>query len=179
MGYVTQVPLMLLQAVTRPDTIIARTIPERGLLDWTNGILQFIVLVAGIVMLAALAWLLVTVRRSVLEMNSLLKQLAAETRPLIASATAVATDARAVVSTVRSNVERVTSAASAVSEQLLHAAETTADRVDEVNAVLDVLQEELEDTAIATVAAVRGVRIGARALTTRRRPPRDDRRDTR
>jgi len=41
-----------------------------------------------------------------------------------------------------------------------------------VNAVLDVLQGELEDTAIATVAAVRGVRVGARALNkrSRRRP---------
>ena len=47
MGFMTQVPLSLLQALARQDTIIARTIPERSLLDWTNGILQFVVLIAG------------------------------------------------------------------------------------------------------------------------------------
>lgn len=179
MSYVTQVPLALLQALTRADTIVARTIPERGLLDWTNGILQFVVLLVGLVMLAALVWLLITVRRSVMEVNGLLKQMAAESRPLIATATAIAADARAVTATLRKNVERVNDAAGAVSAQLLYAAETTADRVDEVNAVLDVLQAELEDTAIATVAAVRGIRIGARALTPRRRRRRNEDPDTR
>lgn len=179
MGYIMQVPLTVLQAVTHADTIIARTIPERGLLDWTNGILQFVVLLAGLALLVTLVWLLLTVRRSVMEVNGLLKQFASETRPLITSATAVASDARAVVATLRRNVDQVSDAAGAVTSQLLYAAETTADRVDEVNAVLDVLQEELEDTAIATVAAVRGIRIGARALTPRRRRRRNDDPDTR
>lgn len=179
MGHIIQVPLVLMQALTRADTIIARTIPERGLLEWTNGILQFVVLLAGLAMLIALVWLLVTLRRSVMKIDGLLRELVADAKPLISSANDVTKDARAIVATVRKNVDRVNDAAGAVSAQLLYAAETTADRVDEVNAVLDVLQGELEDTAIATAAAVRGIRIGARALTPRRRRRRNEEPDTR
>jgi hypothetical protein len=44
-------------------------------------------------------------------------------------------------------------------------AEVTSERIDQVNAVLDVLQAELEGVAIGTVSAIRGVRVGTRALT--------------
>jgi hypothetical protein len=180
MGYSSLVSLNLLQTLASQDTIVARMISERGVLDWTNGILQFVVLVLGVATLVTMVVLLVTVRRGVLELNTLIKQFAADTRPLIASASAVATDAREVVAMLRTDAERVTDAASLVSEQLIEAAEATAQRVDDVNAVLDVLQAELEDTAIAAAAVVRGVRIGASTLTTSpRRRPRNDPPDTR
>jgi hypothetical protein len=180
MGYSSLVSLNLLQALAPQDTIVARMISERGVLDWTNGILQFVVLVLGVATLVTMVVLLVTVRRGVLELNTLLKQFAADTRPLIASASAVATDAREVVAMLRTDAERVTDAASLVSEQLIEAAEATAQRVDDVNAVLDVLQAELEDTAIAAAAVVRGVRIGASTLTNSpRRRSRNDAPDRR
>ncbi|MBL0172328.1 MAG: hypothetical protein IPP90_16710 [Gemmatimonadaceae bacterium] len=121
-----------------------------------------------------MVWLLITVRRGVNQVNGILTDFATETRPLIVAATAVVTDAREVVAMLRTDAERITDAASEISERLLDAADTTAQRVDDVNAVLDVLQGELEDTALATVAAVRGVRVGARALTKRHRHRPDD-----
>ena len=84
-------------------------------------------------------------------------------------------DARAVVTIVRSDVERVSDAAHALGEQLRDAADTTMRRVDDVNAVLDVLQDELEDTALTAVSAIRGVRAGAVELTTGRRRSRSRR----
>jgi len=178
MGPIPMLSLRLLQSVTAPDTIVARMISERGVLDWTNGVLQLVVLLLGVATLVALVVLLITVRRGVIELNGLVRQFTAEARPLIASATAVATDAREVVAMLRTDAERLTDAASVISEQLIEAAETTAQRVDDVNAVLDVLQAELEDTAIDAAAVVRGIRVGARALTKPRRPPdaRPDRR---
>ncbi len=168
------VSLPLMQAVALPDTLVARMISERGVLDWTNGILQLVVLVLGVATLGTTVWLLVSLRRGVNEVNGILKQFAGETRPLILAATAVVTDAREVVAMLRTDAERVTDAASEISERLLDAADTTARRVDDVNAVLDVLQEEFEATAISTAAAVRGVRFGAQALTKRRRRRPDD-----
>jgi hypothetical protein len=173
MGFVSLYSIPLLQAP--PDTIIARMVSDRGVLDWTNGILQFVVLLLGVATLATMVWLLITVRRGVTQLNGILVDFADESRPLIAAATAVVTDAREVVAMLRTDAERVTDAASEISDRLLDAADTTARRVDDVNAVLDVLQVELEDTAIATVAAVRGVRVGARALNKRpRRKPHDE-----
>lgn len=155
----------LLQAATvLPDTIVTRTIPQRDLFDWTSGTLQIIVLVLGIGLLVTLILLLLSLRSAVQKVNRSLEKLTAETGPLISRATAIVGDAREVVAMVRTDVERITDAASLISEQLIDAAETTSQRIDEVNAVLDVLQTELESTAIGTVAAVRGVRVGARTL---------------
>ncbi|HYW31978.1 MAG TPA: hypothetical protein VE869_10770 [Gemmatimonas sp.] len=154
----------LLQAAAAPDTIVARMIPQRDLFDWTSGILQVIVLVLGVGMLVTLILLLLSVRAAVNKAHEAIERLSAETKPLLKRATDIADDAREVVAMVRTDVERVSEAATAVTEQLISAADVTSQRIDEVNAVIDVLQDELEDTAIATVSAIRGARVGARAL---------------
>lgn len=164
MAIVSPLASMLLQAVTHPDTIIARTIPERGLLEWTNGILQLIVLLLAVVAMVSLTALFLALRAGITRLNQTVDSLAADAKPMLTSANAMVTDARTMVANVRQDVERLTDAAGAVSEQLLDAAEVTAQRVDEVNAVLDVLQDELEDTVLTTAAAIRGVRVGAQAL---------------
>ena len=168
----------LLQA-SHADTLIARVIPVRGVLDLSSGILQLIVLLLGIGSLVTLVVLLLTVRAGVQRVNVVIEQFAADTKPLISKATAVVTDARDVVATLRNDVERVTRAAGAVSDQLLDAADTTARRVDDVNAVLDVLQGELEASAISAAALIRGVRTGARSLSGERRRRRDGSSDSR
>lgn len=157
----------LLQAAAAPDTMVARMIPQRDLFDWTSGVLQIIVLLLGIGMLVTLILLLLSVRTAVHKVNDAVDHFTKETRPLIARATGIVDDAREVVAMVRTDVERVTDAAGLISEQLIDAAETTSQRIDEVNAVLDVLQGELETTAIGTVSAIRGVRVGARTLSDR------------
>ena len=179
MVFSTIFTLLLQQATPAPDTIVARMIAERGVLDWTSGILQLVVLTLGVGTLATMVALLITVRRGVMEASTVLKQFAVDTKPIIASATDVVTDAREVVAMLRTDVERVTGAAGVLSDQLLSAARITTERVDNVNAVLDVLQQEMEDTAISAAAAMRGVRAGTRALSgrghrKRRRPSEPD-----
>ncbi len=169
---------LLVETATLPDTIVARMVADRGVLDWTSGILQLVVLLLGVATLGTMVALLVTVRRGVIEANAVFKQFATDTRPLIQSTSAVVADAREVVAMLRTDAERLTHAAGAVSVQLLAAAETAATRVDDVNAVLDVLQAELEDTALDAAAIVRGVRVSAHALSRRRGSRRRDRSDT-
>jgi methyl-accepting chemotaxis protein len=164
MPFVSALPARLLQAAAFPDTIIARTIPERGMLEWTSGVLQIVVLLLGIGLLIATILLILSLRAGVRRFNETVDRLASETKPLLANATAIVGDAREVVAMLRTDVERVTHAAEALSEQLLDAADRTARRVDDVNAVLDVLQDELEDTALSAVSAIRGVRVGASEL---------------
>lgn len=165
MTFVSALSARLLQAATLPDTIIARTISERGVFEWTSGVLQIVVLVLGIGVLIATILLILSMRAALHKFNETVERLTKDTKPLLASASAMVGDAREVVAMLRTDVERVTDAAEALSEQILDAAETTARRVDDVNAVLDVLQDELEDTALSAVSAVRGVRVGAGELT--------------
>lgn len=161
----------LLQAAAVPDTIVTRMIPQRDWFDWTSGILQIIVLLLGVGMLIALILLALSVRAAVGKVNDAVVKLSAETKPLIERATSIVEDTREVVAMVRTDVERLTDAAGAVSEQLIDAADVTSQRIDEVNAVLDVLQAELEGAAIGTVSAIRGVRVGARTLSDNLRNP--------
>lgn len=160
----------ILQAITLPDTIVARTIPDRGILDWTNGVLQLVVLLLAVGALGVFIALMLTVRDAIKSVTGTVERLANDTRPLVEKATGLVEDARETVTMLREDVERVTEAAAAISDELLNAAETTARRVDEVNAVLDVLQAELEDTAISAVSTIRGVRVGASEVASRLAP---------
>lgn len=171
----------LLQAVSLPDTIIARTIPDRGVLEWTSGILQIVVLLLAVGALVVFILLLAALREGVKKLNASLERIATDTRPMLANANAIVTDAREMVATVKRDVRVVSDAAAAVGDTILDAAEVTAQRVDEVNAVLDVIQDELEETAITAVTAIRGVRLGAVEMLARlpgarrrRRRSRDD-----
>ena len=151
----------LAQQLALPDTVLARVIPERGAFEYASGTLEILVLVLTALGLATLVWVLLTVRKAVMRMEHSLKVIVDGAKPILVHATAVAQDTRKTVARLSEDVERVTDAAATVSEQLLDAAETTARRIDEVNAVLDVVQDELENVAISSVAAMKGVRVGA------------------
>ncbi len=162
MSLASQISPWLLQAGTLPDTIV--TIPVRAWYDLTNGILQLIVLVLAVAVLGAMALMLLTLRKTLDAGKGMVEKFYADARPIIEQANLVAGDAREVVAMLRTDVERITNAAGAVSEQLLDVAGAMENRLDEVSAVIDVIQEELEETALTATAALRGARLGGRAL---------------
>lgn len=147
-------------AVQAPVVMVS----QRDWFDWLSGGLQVVVLLLVIVAMIALILLMLSIRKEVHELNKAVKRFTTETRPLISGTTSLVTDAREVVAMVRTDVQRVAAAAGSIGERLTDAVDVTASRLDQVNAVLDVLQAELERTAIGTVSAIRGVRVGARTL---------------
>lgn len=171
MAFVIALPRLvtwsLLQAASLPDTIITRTIPDRGVLEWTSGVLQILVLLLAVGALVSLIMLLAAMRHGVTKLNASMDRLTSDTRPLLANANAIVDDAREMVATVKRDVSVVSGAAAAMGDTLLDAAAVTSQRIDEVNAVLDVVQDELEETAITALTAVRGVRLGANELASR------------
>ncbi len=158
------VSVLLIQLATLPDTLVTRTIPVRGVFEYTSGVLQIVVLLLGVGVLSALVLLLVALRKGIDKLNVTIERLATDVRPLVQNASAAIDDSRAIVARLRSDVDSVSDAASQVGRQLRRAADRTVERVDDVNAVLDVLQAELEQMAISTVAAARGVSVGSRLL---------------
>ena len=160
----------LLQSTALQDTLAA-SIARRDLFDWTIGIMQFVVMLLGAGVLVSLVPLLRSLRGSVARAASAVERLEAEARPLLLSAGTAITnanqviaDSREVVAMIRTDVARISDAAAAVTDRVVDVADVTAQRIDQVNAVLDVLQAELEGVAIGTVSAIRGVRVGTRAL---------------
>jgi hypothetical protein len=164
MPSLSSTPVALLQAASVPDTIVTKTVAVRSLFDYTGGILEIVVLLTAVVALVATAGLLVAMRKGVLAAQASVEKLTEEARPLLRNASDVVRDARITVDAVRRDVERLSGAAGAIGDELRHVADLAAERIDDVNAVLDVVQDELEQSAISTVSALRGVRVGALAL---------------
>ena len=165
MSFAPQLSAWLLQAAVLPDTPTVRVIRgETTWFDYTSGTLQLIVLVLAVVVLVALAWMLLALKKGLDAVKVIAEKLYADSRPLITQANQVAGDAREVVAMLRTDVERVTNAAGELSEQLLDVAAVTERRMDDINAVIDVVQRELEETVLSTAASLRGVRMGGRAI---------------
>ena len=177
MSLAPQLSLWLLQAAQLPDTLPVKVI--RGETTWydiTSGTLQLVVLVLAVFVLGALAWMLISLKKGLDSLKGTVDKLYTDTKPIIAQVNHVAGDAREVVAMLRTDVERITNAAGELSEQLLDVAAVTERRMDDINAVIDVVQGELEETVLSTAATLRGVRVGSRAvagaLSPRRKKPR-------
>ncbi len=60
-------------------------------------------------------------------------------------------------------MDKTAETVSAIRVRVDDVAQSAADRLEDVNALLDVVQQEMEDTVLAATSAVRGVRVGATA----------------
>jgi len=172
----------LLQTGVMRDTIVALTLPaQRTAFDYASGTLQILVLVVGLVALVAMALLTLTLRRTIVSLQGTVDRLSADAKPLISQATRVTEEARDIMKRVRGEVDHIADATAQVSARLHDLSDAAEVRIDEVTALLDVLQDEVQDTALSAAAAVRGARVGAVALGAAlglrrraRKPDRDD-----
>ena len=102
----------------------------------------------------------------------LVERVETDTRGILQRVTGLADEAAAMGATVRRDVERLSAAGGAIGDALVDATDTTRRRVDEVNAVLDVLQNELEDIALSVASWLRVLRGLSRRFMRRPRRPR-------
>ncbi len=157
--------LLALQAGAMPDTVVSLIIPpEPTLFDYASGTLQILVLVVGFFALGAMAFLALTLRKTVLALQATVDRLTADSKPLLHQATRLSEDAHDIVKTVRREVDKLADVSGDVSERLQDLSDAAGERISEVNALLDVLQDEVQDTALGAVAAARGLKVGAVAL---------------
>lgn len=157
--------LPLLQSAVTRDTVVALMVkPETTAFDYASGTLQIVVLVVGLFALIAMGLMAITLRKTIASLQTTVDRITADTKPLLHQATRLSEDAHDVVKTVRREVDRLAEATGEVSERILDLSDSAEARIDEVNALIDVMQDEIQDTALSAAAAVRGVRVGAMAL---------------
>ncbi len=117
-----------------------------------------------VVVVLALFPLLLVVMKLIRRLTSLLEQVQGEIRPISLHAAAIADNVNYVSTAVRADVQRVSQTITAANRRVNEAIEVAEDRVRELHAVLDVVQDEAQETLIAAVATMRGVREGAAAF---------------
>jgi hypothetical protein len=88
--------------------------------------------------------------------------------PVSDRARAISDNVEYVTQVVRSDVEGLDASVKALSARLTQASELMEERIEEFNALIEVVQREAEGIFIDTASTVRGVRAGAQSITARR-----------
>lgn len=84
--------------------------------------------------------------------------------PLLEKSSVVAGNLEYITAQIRTDVERLNDSVASLTSRLNQASDHMEDRIEEFNALMEVVQGEAEDVFLDTAATVRGIRAGARSL---------------
>ena len=136
---------------------VAPAVPRDGLAIAAD--VSLVIIAATIVILAVLlAALLFRTYR-------LLNEVRLHIAPVTERTRGIAENVEHITRSLRDDVNRVTDSVHALTDRLKLASDRMEERIEDFNALMEVVQEEAEDVFIGTAATVRGVRAGARSLS--------------
>jgi len=156
----------LLQTATavtqlRDTLVIKQLAPDRGALD------QILVFGIGFIMLCLVA-MVVTLIVAARKMRAIarktthaLSTVYADLGPIMKSAGSIAENVNQMTASIREDVDRVSATVTAANDQVRQTIALTEKRINELNALLSVVQSEAEHLFVSTASTVRGVRTGA------------------
>ena len=164
---------LLLQGVTQiashvyPDTIITKQVTaEPGVFQKITTIASTLMTVALFVLAVGLVPAAWNFRKTYKKVNELLDRIYGDVTPLVRSASVVAEDTREIVASLKGDARLVQQTVAAANTRLLKAVRQTEERIDQFNALLEVVQDEAESAFVSTAATVRGVRTGIGQILT-------------
>jgi len=108
--------------------------------------------------------LLVVTLLFLVQLKRLLGSLQQHVQPVTDRARVAAENVEYITGLVRQDVQKVRASVSGLSERLGKASERMEERVEEFNALMDVVQDEAESVLLDTAAIVQGVRAGAKTI---------------
>lgn len=146
---------------TLPDTLVTKQVmTEPGMFSKITSIASGLMTIALLVLAVGLVPAAWNFRKTYKKVNELLDKVYGDVAPLVRSASMVAEDAREIVGIVKGDVRQVQQTIAAANTRLLKAVREAEERLDQFNALIEVVQEEAESTFVDTAATVRGVRTG-------------------
>ena len=126
--------------------------------------LQVAAEVSTVVIAVISVMLLVVILLFLVQLRKLLRSLQRHVQPVTDRARVAAENVEYITALVRQDVQNVQAAVSGLSDRLGEASERMEERVEEFNALMDVVQDEAESVLLDTAALVRGVRAGAKTI---------------
>lgn len=153
----------LLQQVARtlPDTIYTKQIvAEPGfwekLVSVASGVMTITVIILTVALVPA-AW---NFRKSYKKVSDMLDKIYGDINPLMRHASAIADNVDYITTSIRVDVQQVSQTVAAVNQRLQEAVAGAEGRMKQLNALLDVVQEEAESAFVTTASTIRGVQTG-------------------
>jgi uncharacterized protein YoxC len=162
MGLMSGGAELLLQAVTAlPDTIYTKQIvAEPGLWDKITSIASGVMTITVIVLTVALVPAAWNFRKSYKKISDMLDKVYGDINPLMRHASAIADNVDYISTAMRVDVQQVSQTVAAVNQRLQRAVGAAEERINQLNALLDVVQEEAESAFVTTASTIRGVQTG-------------------
>ena len=148
------------------DTVLVMVAPSgvANASEW--GLFVLVVLASATV--AALVWFLWRLDMHGRRLTAIARRFEDRSRPVLDRAAGVADNVDAITRSLRAETRHLTGSARALSDRLRQASTHMETRIDEFNALLEVVQAEVEELFLTTASAVRGATVGARAFDRRR-----------
>src|SRR4051795_483404 len=153
----------LLQQAARafPDTLYTKqVVAEPGLWEKITAAAGGIMTITVIVLAAALVPAAWNFRKSYKKISDMLDKIYGDINPLMRHASAIADNVDYISTAIRVDIQQVSQTVAAVNQRLQQAASATEDRIRQLNALLEVVQEEAESAFVTTASTIRGVRTG-------------------
>jgi len=149
------------------DTIVTVQASSTGLKYWVD----LMVSISTIVIALALIAMAITVvpaawysRKVYGKVNDMVNRVREDFNPVMRHVSAVADNVDYVTTSLRNDVEHLNATVASANQRVNRVAAMAEQRVAELNALLQVVQEEAENLFIDTASTVRGVRVGADAF---------------
>lgn len=153
--------LLLQAARTLPDTIFTKQVAEDpGTLAKVTSAASVILTFTIIALAAALipaAW---NFRKSYKKVSDMLDKVYGDVNPLMRHASTIADNVDYISTSVRVDIQQVSKTIAAANQSLLKAVQAAEARINQLNALLEVVQEEAESAFVTTASTLRGVRTG-------------------
>jgi len=154
----TSLPSSLMQTAVA-DTVVM--IPARDSVALAADV-AVIVLGAAVILLAVAVF--VFVRRVGRVVDDLRAQARQSFGPVSDRARSISDNVEFITDALRTDVRRLNDSVKALTERLHQASDRMEERIEEFNALMEIVQSEAEDIFIDTAATVRGVRASARTI---------------
>ena len=153
---------IVLQTRAAPDTMVM--VMARDGLQTAAGWAAVVVGLFFLILLPLLLLLLVQLRKLDRTVRQLGEKGLRRVDPLVEGGKNIADNVEFVTMAVRTDIEHLHGSVRSLSERLQQASDRMEERIEEFNALMEVVQSEAEDIFVGTAATVRGVRAGARQL---------------
>jgi uncharacterized protein YoxC len=99
-------------------------------------------------------------RKSYKKVSDMLDKVYGDINPLMRHASAIADNVDYISTAIRVDVQQVSQTVAAVNKRLQQAVDAAEERINQLNALLDVVQEEAESAFVTTASTIRGVQTG-------------------
>src|ERR1700716_402260 len=153
----------LLQQVARtlPDTIYTKqVVAEPGLWGKITSVASGVMTITVIILTVALVPAAWNFRKSYKKISDMLDKVYGDVNPLMRHASAIADNVDYISTAVRVDAQQGCQPVAAVNQRLQQAVAAAEDRINQLNALLEVVQEEAESAFVTTASTIRGVQTG-------------------